>query len=110
MSSISAEELGALVVVEVAERVDGLVGLHRRQEPSGPGRGHLPQGGDGILVVELLEHVGRLVGVQRVEELLALRAAELLEEVGDLGRSQAVQLVVGLGQADAVARARRRAG
>ena len=76
---------------EVAQRVDGLVGFHRRDQVRGLLGLGLAQQTLQLVGVHLLQRVGGGLGLQRGQQLLAAGAAEVLEQVGELARAQPVQ-------------------
>ena len=97
------EKGGPVLLAEVAQGVGGLVGLHPRHQPGRPGRVGLGQQLVQLLRVHLFQRVRGRLRLDQLQQFLALPAAEVLQQVGQLRGAQRVELAAVPGQAPALA-------
>ena len=88
------QQLGRLVLLQVAQGIDCFVGLHLGQQRGRLLGRRLAQQRAELIGFHLLERVRRGLRLELGEQLLALVATELLEQVGELTRPQAAQRLV----------------
>ena len=82
------EQLRLLLLGQFAQRLGGLVGLHRRDQVGGLRGFHLPQQRGQLVRLHLLQCVRRQVLVQAGEQLLAPGPAQPLQHVGEFRGAQ----------------------
>ena len=87
-----AQELLGLLVAELLDELDGVVGVHEGEHRGRVAVGHaLEHLGHELVVVELGDGLGRLSGIELREHLASQTRIELLDDVGDIGRVQLIE-------------------
>ena len=89
-----SEQFGPFVRAEVAQRVNRLVGLHRRDQRRGALRIDLAQQRPQFVGLHLLQRIGGLLGIKRRQQLLPCRATEILEQISQFAGTQPRQTFV----------------
>ncbi len=93
------EDLLLLVLIDLAQQVSGVVGRHVLDDVSGAVGIEVLEDGELGVDVELLERVGGRLLIERTDERRLICRRELLDDGGEIGRVDAVDLVLRHAQA-----------
>lgn len=92
------EQMIALLVVEFAQRVHGLIGFHLGQQHGGRARIVAGEQVRRDAVGQHLERVGGVLDIDVLQELLSLGVTEVGEQFGHLGGAEHLEPAVGFGE------------